>query len=167
MHLVAQIKLYKVRSTWENIIYPLPYALNYKELIYIYLNKVHFDYKFCKINFCVYITVSLWKCLCHKPLILKCIQKLLVQVGQLFSMVIQNVQYSIIDYRTFFQFFKGYIFNCYQMKALENFVNLQENFPILSDKILNQFPTFKAFKNKEFSKFQLTKSDIKKKPYFS
>ena len=37
--------------------------------------------KFSKIDFCVYIKVSLWKGSCYRSSILKSLQKLLVQVG--------------------------------------------------------------------------------------
>ena len=50
-------------------------VLNYS---IINLNKNILILKFCKINFCVYITNSLWKCPCHRSSIQKSIQKLLV-----------------------------------------------------------------------------------------
>ena len=53
----------------------LNFLLNFKKLSYL-LEQKKVVLKCLKINFCVHITVLLWKCPCHRSLILKSIQKI-------------------------------------------------------------------------------------------
>ena len=55
------------------------------------------------INFCVYNNFSLCKCPCHKSPILKCIPKLVIQVGYLLNVLIENLAVLKRIFDTFYQ----------------------------------------------------------------
>ena len=89
------------------------------------------------------------KCPCHKSLTLKSILKLLVQVSYLFIKLIEKFCTFLKDISLIFgRHWKS-----------RNFVNLQKNFVVLV-RILFISILLKTIENKDYRKFELTKSDV-------